>query len=60
MSWKDIVKAECRVTVCSATKCGHNKMLKCSLSEITISDNGSCLMYTENPLSPSLPERRIG
>ena len=61
MSWKDIVnKAECRVTVCHATKCGHNKNLKCSLPEVTISDNGRCLMYTENPLSPSLPERTRG
>ena len=31
-----------------------------SFRVVTISDNGSCLMYTKNPLSPSLPERRIG
>ena len=59
MSWKDIVnKAECRVTVCYASKCKHNKGFKCSLSEVTISDNGSCLMYTQNPLSPALPDAR--
>tara|TARA_R110002020_G_scaffold154974_2_gene335731 strand:+ start:393 stop:635 length:243 start_codon:yes stop_codon:yes gene_type:complete len=57
MSWKDIVnKADCRVTVCYASKCKHNKGFKCSLSEVTISDNGSCLMYTQNPLSPALPK----
>lgn len=57
MSWQKIVKnSDCRVKICEATKCGHNKDLNCSLSEVPISNNGSCLMYTENPLSPALPE----
>jgi len=59
MSWKDIVnKAECRVSVCNATACGHNINLKCSLPEVTISENGSCLMYTLNPLSRALPDAK--
>tara|TARA_R110002167_G_scaffold199749_1_gene403081 strand:+ start:181 stop:435 length:255 start_codon:yes stop_codon:yes gene_type:complete len=57
MSWKDIVKeAECKIEVCSATKCKHNQNLKCTLSKVNISDNGSCLMYSENPASPSLSD----
>jgi len=48
--------SDCKVRKCEATKCGHNKNLKCSLPEVTISDNGSCLMNTEHPLSPTLPE----
>ena len=54
MSWKNIVKeAECRIEVCKASKCKHNKNMKCTLPNVNISDNGSCLMYSENPASPS-------
>tara|TARA_R100000963_G_C4605447_1_gene77673 strand:+ start:126 stop:380 length:255 start_codon:yes stop_codon:yes gene_type:complete len=60
MSWKKILKAECKVSVCEATSCGHNKHLKCTLPEVTISNSGSCLMFTEHPLSPSLPEKTRG
>ena len=45
--------ADCRVKVCDAITCKHNKDRKCMLSNITISSKGMCEQFTGSALSHS-------
>tara|TARA_R110000824_G_scaffold61500_1_gene163629 strand:- start:270 stop:524 length:255 start_codon:yes stop_codon:yes gene_type:complete len=43
--------ADCRVKVCDAITCKHNKDRKCMLSNITINSKGVCEQFTGSAIS---------
>jgi len=46
MNWTGLLKqGECRVRLCTARDCIHNKGGLCELDDLTIGHNGMCKQY---------------
>ena len=46
-------QADCKVEVCAATQCFHNRNNKCTLPTITITADGNCGKYKKTPYGRS-------